>query len=92
MVLTLLGSSLVAVADIIAKGGLLISGSTIAYDRPAPLWTNLMYFLGFGVIHVTGDGLLVSHQCLQCTSDANEHVCRPGGVTFSGEETLACWD
>jgi hypothetical protein len=91
MVVTLLGSLLVFVADIIAKGGLLISGAImLVYDHPAPVWSEMMYFLGIGVVHVTGDGLLVSRQGL-CSCQTNKHARRPGGAISSGRETLACW-
>ncbi|KAH6907490.1 hypothetical protein BKA70DRAFT_357270 [Coprinopsis sp. MPI-PUGE-AT-0042] len=58
MVLTLLSSSLVFAADTLAKEGLLTTGGIIASDTPAPVWANLLYFFGIGVVHVLGDGLL----------------------------------
>ncbi|KAH6907489.1 hypothetical protein BKA70DRAFT_1283152 [Coprinopsis sp. MPI-PUGE-AT-0042] len=60
MIFTLLASSLVFIADTISKGDLLTEGKIISFDHggPAPVWSNLMYFLGIGVVHVAGDALL----------------------------------
>jgi hypothetical protein len=70
MVLTLLATSLVFAADTITKTALLTGGRGISldYGGPAPVWSNLMYFFGVGVIHVAGDGLLVSLQSRSCVT------------------------
>lgn len=73
MIVTLLGSTMVFVADTMSKGGLLVGGIAGDFISPAPVWSILMYFFGVGVIHVTGDGLL-AWRCYILWRDTNRFV------------------